>query len=47
MFEIKQGPYRPASDKDFLPGFPPEGTPEAAAREAAWRALFDEPSPPV
>lgn len=40
MFEIKQGPYEPASDKDFLPAFPGEGTPEAVAQEAAWRGRF-------
>ena len=43
MFEIKQGPYNPAFDKDFLPQFPAEGTPEANAQERAWRALFTEP----
>ncbi len=42
MMEIKQGPYRPIADKDFLPGFPLEGTEAAARQEAQWRALFDE-----
>lgn len=42
MFEIKEGPYRPASDKDFLAGFPAEGTAEAASLEARWRARFTE-----
>ncbi|MEB3261401.1 MAG: WbuC family cupin fold metalloprotein [Cyanobacteriota bacterium] len=37
IFELKQGPYRPASDKDFLECFPPEGTPEADRQEAEWR----------
>jgi len=41
MFELKQGPYVPASDKDFLASFPAEGTPEAAVQEAEWRALFE------
>ena len=41
MFEIKQGPYQPAADKDFLAAFPAEGTEAAAAQERAWRALFD------
>ncbi|MCS5692180.1 WbuC family cupin fold metalloprotein [Cyanobium sp. FGCU-6] len=41
MFEVKQGPYVPTADKDFLPGFPLEGTPEAASQERAWRALFE------
>lgn len=40
LFELKQGPYVPASDKDFLASFPAEGTPEAAAQEARWQALF-------
>jgi cupin fold WbuC family metalloprotein len=40
ILEIKQGPYVPAADKDFLPQFPAEGTPAAAALEEAWRSLF-------
>jgi len=40
MLEIKEGPYEPTSDKDFLSTFPPEGTAEAAAQERAWRGLF-------
>ena len=42
MFEIKEGPYRPASDKDFLTVFPAEGTAAAASLEAAWRERFAE-----
>ncbi|KEF43150.1 MAG: hypothetical protein ER33_02810 [Cyanobium sp. CACIAM 14] len=42
LMEIKQGPYQPAADKDFLAGFPPEGTEAAARQEAEWRALFVE-----
>lgn len=45
MFELKQGPYLPASDKDFLASFPAEGTPEAAAQEKRWRALFEPLQP--
>ena len=41
MFELKQGPYLPASDKDFLAAFPAEGSPEAAAQERCWRQCFD------
>lgn len=41
MFELKQGPYQPATDKDFLLQFPAEGTPEAALQEQAWRRLFE------
>ncbi len=31
VFEVKPGPYDPASDKDFAPWAPEEGSPEAAA----------------
>jgi cupin fold WbuC family metalloprotein len=40
ILEIKQGPYVPAADKDFLAGFPLEGTEAAAASESLWRGLF-------
>ena len=40
IFELKQGPYQPASDKDFLAGFPVEHTPEARDQERRWRDLF-------
>lgn len=40
MFELKQGPYVPTADKDFLAAFPLEGTAEATTQERAWRALF-------
>ncbi|QNI69468.1 cupin fold metalloprotein/ WbuC family [Cyanobium sp. NS01] len=40
MFELKQGPYQPSRDKDFLPQFPAEGTREAELQEQQWRALF-------
>ncbi|MEB3167628.1 MAG: WbuC family cupin fold metalloprotein [Cyanobium sp.] len=40
MFELKQGPYQPAADKDFLAGFPLEGTPDARRLERDWRASF-------
>ncbi|MFO1469477.1 MAG: WbuC family cupin fold metalloprotein [Turneriella sp.] len=33
-FEIKPGPYAPASDKDFAPWAPREGEPECAAYAA-------------
>ena len=41
MFELKQGPYIPTEDKDFLAGFPDEGTREAADQEQRWRRIFD------
>jgi cupin fold WbuC family metalloprotein len=37
ILEVKQGPYRAATDKTYLAGFPKEGTPEAARQEAEWR----------
>jgi cupin fold WbuC family metalloprotein len=40
IFEVKQGPYRPTADKDFLPAFPAEGTAAASAQARAWAALF-------
>lgn len=40
MFEIKQGPYQPSTDKDFLLEFPLEGTPEAVEQERIWRQRF-------
>ena len=40
IFELKQGPYRPIQDKDFLDGFPQEGTTEATRQESRWRDLF-------
>jgi cupin fold WbuC family metalloprotein len=44
MFEIKQGPYQPTSDKDFLGAFPEEGTPEARTQEGLWRQRFLQPT---
>ena len=40
MLEIKQGPYDPGTDKDFLPRFPPEGTAAAAELVQRWSASF-------
>jgi cupin fold WbuC family metalloprotein len=45
LLELKQGPYRPTDDKDFLPQFPAEGTPAAANQEQRWRDLFDGVTP--
>ena len=42
IFELKQGPYQPAQDKDFLKGFPQEGKPEATVQEAQWRDLLSD-----
>lgn len=37
LFEIKQGPYIPLSDKDFAPWAPAEGDADAAAFESWFR----------
>jgi cupin fold WbuC family metalloprotein len=42
MFELKEGPYIPITDKDFLAQFPQEGTPEAAECIRAWEAHFSD-----
>ena len=40
IFELKQGPYRPIQDKDFLDGFPHEGTTEARRQESQWSDIL-------
>ena len=40
IFELKQGPWQPDQDKDFLNGFPKEGTTKAARQESQWRDLL-------
>lgn len=39
VLEVKPGPFRPLTDKDFAPWSPPEGDPGAASLVAAWSAL--------
>ena len=39
VLEVKPGPFRPLTDKDFAPWSPPEGDPDAASLVAAWSAL--------
>ena len=41
IFELKQGPYQPTEDKDFLRGSPLEGCEEARLQEMRWRERFD------
>ena len=43
IFELKQGPYVPCEDKDFLDRFPREQTPEAELQERRWRQRFLKP----
>ncbi|MEO0804445.1 MAG: WbuC family cupin fold metalloprotein [Cyanobacteria bacterium J06642_2] len=40
LLEVKEGPYNPQTDKDFLSNFPQEGTPAARHQEEEWRAGF-------
>lgn len=40
ILELKEGPYQPASDKDFLPQFPAEGEATCADYIRQWEALF-------
>lgn len=40
MFEIKEGPYVPAADKDFLQHFPGEGTTAAQQQVQTWAEMF-------
>ncbi|MEM9979341.1 MAG: WbuC family cupin fold metalloprotein [Cyanobacteria bacterium P01_D01_bin.2] len=44
MFEIKEGPYIPAADKDFMDCFPAEGTTAAGQQVRAWTQMFAERS---
>lgn len=39
-YEVKPGPWVPASDKDFAAWAPAEGTPESAQLVQTWEALF-------
>ncbi|MBD1846233.1 WbuC family cupin fold metalloprotein [Cyanobacteria bacterium FACHB-63] len=40
MFELKEGPYVPMDDKDFLPQFPLENTPDAKQWIQTWQGYF-------
>ena len=40
ILELKEGPYQPATDKDFLQQFPPEGKAECAEYVRSWERLF-------
>lgn len=43
MFELKEGPYIPMDDKDFLQQFPTEDAPEAKQWVQTWQGYFTEP----
>ena len=38
--EVKEGPYNPSTDKEFLEMFPTEGTPEATHWVETWQGCF-------
>lgn len=40
ILELKEGPYDPKTDKDFLPQFPEEGSPAALAQVVEWEHCF-------
>lgn len=42
ILEFKEGPYAVSTDKDFLAGFPDEGTLEAQQMVEYWQACFGE-----
>jgi cupin fold WbuC family metalloprotein len=42
ILEIKEGPYEPSADKDFLPQSPLEGTVEASALVKLWTGYFSD-----
>ncbi len=40
ILELKEGPYHPQTDKDFLEQFPPEGSEATAQVMQDWQNLF-------
>lgn len=42
ILELKEGPYRPEQDKEFLTQFPKEGTIAAQAWVQTWQTRFEE-----
>lgn len=40
ILELKEGPYNPSTDKEFLDGFPAEGTPAAGQMVEIWKGYF-------
>ncbi len=40
ILELKEGPYNPSTDKEFMDGFPMEGTPEAGEMVERWKGCF-------
>ena len=42
FFETKAGPWVPLTPEETAQWAPAEGTPEAAALEKVWRAMFNQ-----
>lgn len=40
MLELKEGPYNSTTDKEFLEGFPAEGTLAAGQMVESWKSYF-------
>ncbi len=40
ILELKEGPYNPSTDKEFIEDFPAEGTPAAEQMVEQWKGLF-------
>jgi cupin fold WbuC family metalloprotein len=40
ILELKEGPYAPMNDKEFMQSFPEEGTPEAQQWVSTWERYF-------
>jgi len=43
ILELKEGPYEPSTDKEFLDAFPAEGTPAAGHLVETWQGLLKLP----
>jgi cupin fold WbuC family metalloprotein len=41
ILELKEGPYNPTTDKDFLPMFPQEGDPQVQHWLSRWEGYFN------
>ena len=46
ILELKEGPYEPSTDKEFLDAFPSEGTPAALQVVETWQGYFSRFKPP-
>lgn len=42
ILELKEGPYEPSTDKEFIDTFPDEGTPAAKQLVETWALLLQK-----